>query len=150
MMLSCTCNPVLCFCNGVTAFEKPLGHSSIILMNSTWLHSVHTNHLITSSSCCCLDNLTHPDLPTLHSLQCDQAETFQICKFDFHLVLYSILFLFLFLIAFNKKSGEVISSSYSVFRDLFCHMSCFTAITSDIHGTGGHEHTSAMSCNTLY
>jgi hypothetical protein len=79
----------------VTAFEKPLGHSSIILMNSTWLPSVHTSHLITSFSGYGLDNLTHPDLPTLHSLQRELAETFQICKFDFHLVLNSIVVLFL-------------------------------------------------------
>jgi hypothetical protein len=29
MMLSCTHHPVLCFCDGVTAFEKPLGYSSL-------------------------------------------------------------------------------------------------------------------------
>jgi hypothetical protein len=80
----------------VTAFEKPLGHSSIILMNSTWLPSVHTSHLITRSSGYGLANLPDPLLPPLHSLQHSQAEVFQICKFDFHLILNSILVLFLF------------------------------------------------------
>jgi hypothetical protein len=74
VMLSCTHNTVLWFCDGVTAFETPLGHSSIILMNSTWLPSVHTSHLITSSSGYGLHNLPHSDLPPLHSLQHGQAE----------------------------------------------------------------------------
>jgi hypothetical protein len=96
MMLSFTRYPVLWFCDWVAAFEKPLGYSSIILMNSTWLRSVHTSHLITSSSVYGLYTLPHPVLPPLLSLQHGQVETFQVCKFAFHLVLNSILVLLLF------------------------------------------------------
>jgi hypothetical protein len=96
MMLSCTHNHVLWFCNGVTAFQKPLGYYSIILMNSTWLPSLHTSHFITSSSGYGLHTLPQPDLSPLQWLQHGQAETFQVCKFAFHLVLNSILALFFF------------------------------------------------------
>jgi hypothetical protein len=99
---------------GVTASEKPMGHSSIILMNSTWLPSVCTSHLITSSSGYGLDNLTHPDRPPLHSLQHGQAETLQICKFDFYLVLNSILVLFFLIIFLQEVMENGIIHSLSV------------------------------------